>query len=56
MTCRHYLHHHRHCRSLGQNFLLDDEVLRSIVAAAGVRPGDLVLEIGPGAVHDLCRC
>ena len=38
-----------HCRrSLGQNFMLDDDVLAAIVAAAGVQPGDLVLEIGPG--------
>ena len=36
-------------RSLGQNFMLDDGVLSSIVEAAGVQPGDLVLEIGPGA-------
>ena len=36
-------------RSLGQNFLLDDDILARIVAEAGVRPGDLVLEIGPGA-------
>lgn len=28
--------------------MLDDSVLASIVAAADVRPGDLVLEIGPG--------
>lgn len=35
-------------RSLGQNFMLDDGVLAGIVAAAGVQPGDLVLEIGPG--------
>ena len=37
------------CRSLGQNFLLDDDVLQRIVNTAGVQPGDLVLEIGPGA-------
>ncbi|KAL4434459.1 hypothetical protein ABPG75_000900 [Micractinium tetrahymenae] len=35
-------------KSLGQNFMLDDGVLASIVAAAAVQPGDLVLEIGPG--------
>ncbi|GFR49016.1 hypothetical protein Agub_g11037 [Astrephomene gubernaculifera] len=35
-------------KSLGQNFLTDDGVLRDIVAAAGVAPGDLVLEVGPG--------
>ena len=35
-------------RSLGQNFMLDDSVLAAIVEAAGIEPGDLVLEIGPG--------
>ena len=35
-------------RSLGQNFLQREEVLVSIVKAAGVSPGDRVLEIGPG--------
>ena len=33
---------------MGQNFMLDDSVLTAIVDAAGVGPGDLVLEIGPG--------
>lgn len=33
---------------LGQNFLTDARVLDGIVAAAGVQPDDLVLEIGPG--------
>ncbi len=32
----------------GQNFLTDQNVLKRIVAAAGVRPGEPVLEIGPG--------
>lgn len=37
--------------------MLDDGVLAGIVAAAGVQPGDLVLEIGPGAKlgQDDCR-
>jgi hypothetical protein len=30
--------------------MLDDNVLASIVDAAALQPGDLVLEIGPGAV------
>lgn len=34
-------------RSLGQNFLRP-EVAREIVASAGLRPGDLVVEIGAG--------
>jgi len=33
---------------LGQNFLTENRVLEGIVAAAEVRPEDLVLEIGPG--------
>ncbi len=35
-------------RSLGQNFLQREEVLRAIVAAAELQSGDRVLEIGPG--------
>jgi len=35
-------------KRLGQNFLVDEGVVDAIVAAAGVRPGDAVLEIGPG--------
>ncbi len=35
-------------KSLGQNFLHDGNQLRRIVAAADLRPGDKVLEIGPG--------
>lgn len=35
-------------KTLGQNFLLDDFVLQDIVEAAGIRPGEAVLEIGPG--------
>ncbi len=51
------------CRSLGQNFMLDDKVLAGIVAAADVQPGDLVLEIGPGVEREaqvyhnsICSC
>ncbi len=33
---------------LGQNFLIDREALDSIVAAADLRRGDQVLEVGPG--------
>jgi 16S rRNA (adenine1518-N6/adenine1519-N6)-dimethyltransferase len=36
-------------RSLGQHFLVDPNIVRRIVAAAGVGPGDNVLEIGAGA-------
>ncbi|RPH33979.1 ribosomal RNA small subunit methyltransferase A, partial [bacterium] len=35
-------------KSLGQNFLRDDRIARKIVDAVGPRPGDVVLEIGPG--------
>lgn len=34
--------------SLGQNFLIDQNLLRKLVASAGVGIGDLVLEVGPG--------
>lgn len=39
---------HRAKKSLGQNFLVDGNVQRKIVAALDVGPGDEVLEIGPG--------
>lgn len=32
----------------GQNFLHDQNQLRKLIEAAGVRPGDVVLEVGPG--------
>ncbi|MEF3695841.1 16S rRNA (adenine(1518)-N(6)/adenine(1519)-N(6))-dimethyltransferase RsmA [Desulfolutivibrio sp.] len=35
-------------RSLGQNFLVDQNISRKIVAALGIAPEDTVLEIGPG--------
>jgi 16S rRNA (adenine1518-N6/adenine1519-N6)-dimethyltransferase len=35
-------------RSLGQNFLIDHNLIRKLVDQAGVGPGDLVLEVGPG--------
>jgi 16S rRNA (adenine1518-N6/adenine1519-N6)-dimethyltransferase len=35
-------------RTLGQNFLIDRNILESIVDAAGVAPEQRVLEIGPG--------
>lgn len=38
----------RASKSLGQNFLVDDNLLRAIVRDAGVAPGERVLEIGPG--------
>ncbi len=35
-------------KSLGQHFLLDLNITRKIARAAGIQPGDIVLEIGPG--------
>ena len=32
----------------GQNFLHDERLVRRLIEASGVQPGDLVLEIGPG--------
>lgn len=38
----------RMSKKLGQNFLIDEYVVRSIVEAANIKDGDAVLEIGPG--------
>ncbi len=38
----------RPSRKLGQNFLVDDNLRRCLVADAEVRDGELVVEIGPG--------
>lgn len=35
-------------RSLGQNFLVDQNISRKIVDALDIKPGDSILEIGPG--------
>lgn len=35
-------------KKLGQNFLIDEQVVKGIVSAADVTEGDTVLEIGPG--------
>ncbi len=35
-------------KSLGQNFLIDHNLIRKLVDASRVGPGDLVLEVGPG--------
>ena len=34
--------------ALGQNFLIDKNLLTKLIDAAAVAPGDLVLEVGPG--------
>lgn len=35
-------------KGLGQNFLIDDDVVDSIVSSANISSNDLVIEIGPG--------
>jgi 16S rRNA A1518/A1519 N6-dimethyltransferase RsmA/KsgA/DIM1 with predicted DNA glycosylase/AP lyase activity len=35
-------------KRFGQNFLIDLNLMRKLVAAAKVEPGDMVLEVGPG--------
>ena len=49
-------------KRLGQNFLIDEEVVRRIVAAAELSEDDTVLEVGPGigtltqGLKGCCRC
>lgn len=38
----------RFSKSLGQNFLIDDSIVESIIDGAEVGPDDVVLEVGPG--------
>lgn len=48
----------RYKQGLGQNFIYDEDLLASLVAAAGVTKEDDVLEVGPGAgsmTKHLCR-
>ena len=39
---------HRPRHALGQNFLVDGNIVRKALDLARIRPGDLVVEIGPG--------
>ncbi|MGV6813440.1 MAG: 16S rRNA (adenine(1518)-N(6)/adenine(1519)-N(6))-dimethyltransferase RsmA [Phycisphaerales bacterium] len=39
---------HEPKKALGQNFLIDQNLIRKLVDASGAQAGDLVLEIGPG--------
>lgn len=39
---------HRPRKPLGQNFLIDGNIVRKSLQLAGVQPGDRILEIGPG--------
>lgn len=41
-------HHLSPNKSLGQNFLLDENVLMKIVEAADINPQDNIIEVGPG--------
>lgn len=44
-------------KRLGQHFLIDKNIVRKIVAAAALRPEEIVLEVGPGRgilTRDLC--
>lgn len=41
-------YHIRPSKGLGQNFLVDRTAVKEVVKAAGLKPGDTVLEIGPG--------
>ncbi len=34
-------------KNLGQNFLIDDEVMKTIVTSAEITKNDIVIEIGP---------
>ena len=38
----------RPTKRLGQNFVVEHGTVRQIATLAGVRPGDLILEVGPG--------
>ena len=38
----------RPTKQLGQNFVIDPNTVRRIVRTAGVRPDDVVVEVGPG--------
>ena len=38
-------------KRFGQNFMIDPNLARAVVRAAGVAEGDVVLEVGPGAGH-----
>jgi 16S rRNA (adenine1518-N6/adenine1519-N6)-dimethyltransferase len=35
-------------KAFGQNFLIDQNMLRKLIDASGVQPGETVLEVGPG--------
>ena len=39
----------KHKKSLGQNFLYDQNILKKIVNAGEVSEDDIILEVGPGS-------
>ena len=41
-------HGFKFTKSLGQNFLIDDNIVDKIVAGAGIGPSDKIREVGPG--------
>ncbi len=41
-------HNFKFTKSLGQNFLIDDNIIDSIIEGAGVSEGDKIIEVGPG--------
>lgn len=42
-------HHTAPRKTLSQNFLIDQNIIKKIIVAAGIQENDFVLEIGPGA-------
>lgn len=38
-------------KSLGQNFLVDENIKNKIVNASSVKNGSIVIEVGPGMVR-----
>ena len=46
----------RPSKSLGQNFLVDENVISEIVYGSDITEDSLVIEIGPGTGVLTCRC
>ena len=38
----------RPSKGLGQNFLIDENILKKIIKSADIKPNDIILEVGPG--------
>lgn len=41
-------HNFKFTKSLGQNFLIDDNIIDKIIDGAGAKKGDKIIEVGPG--------